>query len=77
MKLSLPANTSARFDAETFSGSIDNELGPDGGRTSQYGPGRRLDFETGDGDGRVSIDTFSGSIQIDRLDRDDSDDSDD
>jgi DUF4097 and DUF4098 domain-containing protein YvlB len=64
--LRLPEGTSARFEAKTFSGSIDKEFGPDGRRDSQFGPGRRLDFEAGDGDSRVSVDTFSGSVRIDR-----------
>lgn len=71
VKLRLPADTSARFDAESFSGSIDNDFGPDGRQTSKFSPGRRLNFETGDGDARVSVDTFSGSIRIDRSESDD------
>ena len=62
--LTLPADTSARFDVQSFSGSIRNELGPGRGSNRRGSPGKRLDFESGEGDGRVTIDTFSGSVRI-------------
>jgi len=66
--LNLPADTSASFQIETFSGSINNGFG--GGeaeRTSRYAPGKRLDFTLGSGDAQVRIETFSGSVTLKRL----------
>ncbi len=63
--LNLPADTSARFQVETFSGSINNGFG--GGeaeRTSRYAPGKRLDFTIGSGDAQVSVESFSGSVTL-------------
>ncbi len=66
--LNLPADTSASFQIETFSGNINNGFG--GGeaeRTSRYAPGKRLDFTLGSGDAQVRIETFSGSVTLKRL----------
>ncbi len=63
--LNLPADTSARFQVETFSGSINNGFG--GGeaeRTSRYAPGKRLDFTIGSGDAQVRVESFSGSVTL-------------
>ena len=55
---------SARFDIETFNGSIKNCFGPKPERTSRYSPGLELSFTTGDGDARVSVETLNGSVHI-------------
>jgi len=63
--LNLPADTSARFQVETFSGGINNGFG--GGeaeRTSRYAPGKRLDFTLGSGDAQVRVESFSGSVTL-------------
>lgn len=57
-------DVSARFDIETFNGSIRNCFGPDAVRTSRYAPGRELKFTEGDGDGRVTINTLNGSLNL-------------
>jgi DUF4097 and DUF4098 domain-containing protein YvlB len=62
--LELPADVSAEFDVNTFSGDIDNDFGPTGQRKSRHGPGRELYFSTGGGDARVDINTFSGDVRI-------------
>lgn len=62
--LALPASTSAVFDVSTFSGNIDSEFGGTVERTSRYAPGRRAEFTTGGGDARVSIETFSGNVEL-------------
>jgi DUF4097 and DUF4098 domain-containing protein YvlB len=62
--LVLPADISAYFELETFSGEIDNEFGPKAHRTSEYTPGKELDFSVGDGDARISVSSFSGSIVL-------------
>ncbi len=55
---------SARFEIETFNGVIRNCFGPDPERTSKYAPGLELDFTEGDGNGRVSLATLNGSIEV-------------
>ncbi len=66
VELSLPSETSARFAVATYSGRITNELGPPPDR-ARYGPSKELRFQVGDGDARVEIDTFSGSVSLRRL----------
>lgn len=60
----LPASVSARFEVSTFSGRIENDLGPEAKRTGRYAPGEEVSFETGSGDARVTLESFSGSISI-------------
>jgi DUF4097 and DUF4098 domain-containing protein YvlB len=56
--------TSARFDIETFNGSIRNCFGPKPERTSKYSPGLELSFTIGDGDARIDIETLNGSVNV-------------
>ncbi len=56
--------TSARFDIETFNGSIRNCFGPKPERTSRYSPGLELSFTIGDGDARIEIETLNGSVNV-------------
>ena len=60
----VPSGVSAQFDITTFSGSIDNDIGPEAERASKYTPEKELSFSTGSGGARVSIESFSGSIKI-------------
>ncbi len=55
---------SARFDIETFNGRIRNCFGPKAERTSKYAPGLELSFTEGSGEGRVSVSTLNGSLDI-------------
>jgi hypothetical protein len=64
--LRLPASTSARISVESYSGSIDNELGPPAQRVGRFGPQSELDFKMGGGDGRVEIETFSGHVSLEK-----------
>ena len=51
--------------AVAFSGGIDNQLSADEPhRTSQYAPGRELEFTLGSGDGEVRIESFSGEVVL-------------
>jgi DUF4097 and DUF4098 domain-containing protein YvlB len=56
--------TSARFDIETFNGSIRNCFGPKPERSSKYSPGLELSFTIGDGDARIDIETLNGSVNV-------------
>lgn len=60
----VPPSVSAEFDITTFSGNIDNDIGPKARGTSKYTPEKELSFSTGSGGARVSIESFSGSIKI-------------
>jgi DUF4097 and DUF4098 domain-containing protein YvlB len=60
----VPSGVSAQFDITTFSGSIDNDIGPEAERASKYTPEKELSFSTGSGGAGVSIESFSGSIKI-------------
>ncbi len=62
--LEVPGNVSAEFEASTFDGKIANEFGPKARRTSQYTPGRELEFTNGDGEASVELNSFSGDIKI-------------
>jgi DUF4097 and DUF4098 domain-containing protein YvlB len=64
VELNLPARVAADFEVTTFSGNIQNAFGPDGERTSRYGPGRELRFTAGGGGARVVAKTFSGNVRL-------------
>lgn len=54
----------ASFDLSTFSGAIENQIGPEPKRTSKYTPGKELSFNTGTGGPNISLESFSGSIKL-------------
>lgn len=58
--LALPAGISARFDVQTFSGDIVNELSAEAPASSH--PGKQLSFTTGSGGAHVSVNSFSGEV---------------
>jgi DUF4097 and DUF4098 domain-containing protein YvlB len=64
IELTVPADISARFEVDTFSGSILNAFGQEPVRTSQYVPGRELNFTQGSGEARIRIHVFSGRVEI-------------
>ena len=53
-----------QFEVRTFSGDIDDCFGQHSERTSEYGPGKRLDGTRGGGDGRVRIKSLSGNVSL-------------
>lgn len=57
-------DVNAKFDVETFNGDITNCFGPKAERTSKYAPGWELSFTEGNGQGRVTISTLNGDIDI-------------
>jgi DUF4097 and DUF4098 domain-containing protein YvlB len=62
--VALAAGVKADFSVSTFSGGIENELGPEAVEMSRYTPEKELHFSTGAGGARISIQTLSGSIYI-------------
>lgn len=65
IELAVDNNIEARFDLQTNVGSrLENELTSDEARRPQFGPGRNLQFSTGEGSGSVDISTVSGAINL-------------
>jgi len=62
--LRLPAEVSAQFRAETVTGEIANQLGPEPKRKGPFTPGSVLDFVTGGGKAKVSISSTTGTIRL-------------
>ena len=64
VEVELQGSVSARFDIETFNGRIRNCFGPKAERTDKYAPGWELSFTEGGGNGRVSISTLNGGVEL-------------
>jgi DUF4097 and DUF4098 domain-containing protein YvlB len=62
--LYLPEQVSTRLRASSFSGSIRSDFGTV--KHEERGPGSSLDASSGNGQGQVKIETFSGDIDIRR-----------
>jgi DUF4097 and DUF4098 domain-containing protein YvlB len=62
--LLLSGNPDADFDISTFSGDIRNDYGQNAARSSEYTPGKQLQFTLGSGLARVKINTFSGDVML-------------
>jgi hypothetical protein len=62
--LVVDAKLVASFDLSTFSGSIENQIGPEPRRTSKYTPGKELYFNTGAGGPSITLESFSGKIKL-------------
>ncbi len=62
--MQVGAGIAADFELSTFSGGIDNAIGPEPKRTSEYTPGREAVFSTGGGGIRIRLTTFSGGIAL-------------
>ena len=62
--LVVSGKVNAEFEVSTFNGGIDNEFGQKARRTSQYAPGKELEFTVGDGQADVEINSFNGNIRI-------------
>jgi DUF4097 and DUF4098 domain-containing protein YvlB len=71
LRLILPANTNAALSLETFSGDIDSAfpltLRPSSsGASGGSHQGRRMEFTLGSGGPRITAESFSGEIVIER-----------
>jgi DUF4097 and DUF4098 domain-containing protein YvlB len=64
--LRLPADTSATWEVETFSGNVSNDFGPGPQKSSEHGPGKWLKFTTGSGDARITVESFSGNVRLEK-----------
>ena len=62
--LALPAGVAADFSVSTFSGGVDNALGPPASRVGEYTTEKELEFSTGGGGANVSVHTLSGGISL-------------
>lgn len=64
IRLYLPATVSTSLRASSFSGSINSDFGTV--ERPEHGPGTRLEATSGNGDGRIKIETFSGDVEVRR-----------
>lgn len=62
LRMVLPRNLSARLDASSFSGDL-SAPGAKAGKEG-FGPGSRLRHAYGNGDGNISLETFSGDAEV-------------
>ncbi|NII12111.1 DUF4097 family beta strand repeat-containing protein [Oleiagrimonas sp. C23AA] len=62
VRLNLPAGTSARMHASTFSGALRSDVGQVS--HSEHGPGSKLDTRIGNGDANIKVETFSGNLRV-------------
>lgn len=62
VRLRVPRDTSARLQAESFSGTLKSDFGTV--HKQEHGPGSNLDAHLGNADGDISIDTFSGDVNV-------------
>jgi DUF4097 and DUF4098 domain-containing protein YvlB len=66
LQLQFPASLSSSVHAKTFSGDLRSDFGTP--RQPEHGPGSTLDTVAGRGDGKISIETFSGDLRIRKQD---------
>lgn len=70
VRLRLPGSTSARFDVQSFSGGVRSEFAAtltddaSGQGPWHRGWSQRRSFVVGDGDAQISIESFSGGVEI-------------
>ncbi len=62
VRLGLPGDASARIKADTFSGDLHSDFGKAIG--SEHGPGEHLDARVGQGNGAITVNSFSGDVHI-------------
>src|SRR5690606_6974649 len=62
LEVVLPAGTSARVSASSFTGTIRSTHGKV--ETEEHGPGSSLSTTLGGGDGRIDLETFSGDLTL-------------
>ena len=66
LQLQFPASLSSNVHASTFSGDLRSDFGTP--KQPEHGPGSTLDAVAGSGNGKISIETFSGDLRIRKQD---------
>jgi DUF4097 and DUF4098 domain-containing protein YvlB len=66
VQLQFPSSLSSAIHASTFSGDLRSDFGTP--KEPEHGPGSSLDTVAGAGDGKVSVETFSGDLRIRKQD---------
>lgn len=64
VELVFPASVSADFSVTSFSGDVDNELGPKATKASKWTSQVELEFTAGKGGATVNVETLSGNIGL-------------
>jgi DUF4097 and DUF4098 domain-containing protein YvlB len=64
VELYFPATVSADFSITSFSGDVDNQLGPTAKKTSKWTSQVELEFTAGKGGATVNVETLSGNIGL-------------
>jgi DUF4097 and DUF4098 domain-containing protein YvlB len=65
IEIYIPADTHATYELSTFSGDIESGIGGYVEKP-QFGPGRSLEFVSGNGSARIRARAFSGDIAIEK-----------
>ncbi len=66
VQLKLPASVSAHIEASSFSGDLRSDFGTPS--RHEHGPGTELDTRTGNGNGNIHAESFSGDLRISKSD---------
>jgi len=64
IRLRVPGNLSAHLEADSFSGRLKSDFGTV--EKPEHGPGSHLDTRVGSGDGRISLESFSGDVTVEK-----------
>jgi DUF4097 and DUF4098 domain-containing protein YvlB len=64
VKVRAAAEDGFQYEAQSLSGDISNCFNTKAQRTSEYGPGRKLDGTRGGGSAHVRVKTLSGEIEL-------------
>ncbi len=64
IEVRVPSASSATFSVETFSGSLKNGFGQAPKRSSKHLPAQEIEFQIGSGSAQVSLQSFSGGVDI-------------
>jgi DUF4097 and DUF4098 domain-containing protein YvlB len=66
VQLLVPSSLSSNVHATTFSGDLRSDFGTP--KQPEHGPGSSLDAIAGTGNGKISVETFSGDLRIRKQD---------
>lgn len=63
-EFAFPADLGIDFQVSTFSGDVDNELGPAATKQGRFSPEKELSFSVAGGGAKVTVQTLSGGIRL-------------